>query len=182
MEVFRDVVGFEGLYQVSSHGRVYSVPRHTSDGRPIGGKFKATKKNNRGYVQIHLYKDNKDHMKLIHRLVAEAFLPNPEACEQVNHKDENKDNNRADNLEWCDNLYNRRYGTGYKRSVEKHDYKKMAASRMRPVVQVNDSGAELAVYSCARIAAEAFGKSGSAIRMSCVRGHRSCGFYWKYAS
>ena len=66
----------------------------------------------RGYLQVCLTKHNKQHSFRVHRLVAECFIDNPENLPQVNHKDENKQNNNVDNLEWCTNDYNTHYGTG----------------------------------------------------------------------
>lgn len=93
--------GYENLYEVSSFGNVKSIKR--------GILLKPyTHKN--GYRSVSLWYKNKKKNKLIHRLVAEAFLPNPNNMEEVNHKDENKANNRLDNLEWCSHLYNMNYG------------------------------------------------------------------------
>ena len=69
----------------------------------------------RGYLRVYLYKNGKGKSFYIHRLVAEAFIPNPNKYQEVNHKDENSSNNRADNLEWCTHKYNSNYGTRNKR-------------------------------------------------------------------
>ena len=112
-EYWKPVVGYEGLYEVSNLGRVKSY------------YFKGTIKiitpsiNRGGYLQITLCKDKKKKNHLIHRLVAEAFLPNPLNLPQVNHKSENKLDNSVENLEWCDAKYNINYGTAIKRSAEK---------------------------------------------------------------
>ena len=99
------VKGYEGRYEVTDDGRVFN-----RDGKELNQYF-----IKRGYHIVLLYKDNKQKTKLVHRLVAEAFIPNPGNLPQVNHKDENKDNNCVDNLEWCTNLYNSRYGTKIER-------------------------------------------------------------------
>lgn len=102
MERWKDVEGYEGLYQVSSCGRVKSLNyNHT-------GKEKIMKpnKDTNGYLQVNLFKEGKSNTFLVHRLAAQAFLPNPLNLPQINHKDENKENNRLDNIEWCTNQYN----------------------------------------------------------------------------
>lgn len=106
---FQDISGFENLYAVSKQGTVISIPRKIWNGKGmVAHQVKALHghKNSKGYIQIALYKNNKRHILLIHRLVAEAFIPNPNKLPQVNHKDGNKENNVLENLEWCDNSYN----------------------------------------------------------------------------
>ena len=118
-EIWKPIQGYEGIYEVSSFGRVRSVPReweqenrhgtlsrYRIDGSIIKPRF------NRGYLSIGLRTDPK-HLKRfqVHRLVAQTFVPNPDNMPQVNHKDEDKTNNRADNLEWCTARYNANYGT-----------------------------------------------------------------------
>jgi hypothetical protein len=94
----RPVVGYEGLYEVSNEGEVFRVARgpHTS----IGKKLKLTKKRN-GYLQVGLRKNGIQTIHLVHRLVAEAFNPNPDNLPQVNHLNGIKTDNRDINLEWC---------------------------------------------------------------------------------
>ena len=103
-EVWKDVVGYEGLYQVSNLGRVYSVMR-IINGIHYGGRmvrqFQRDKKD-KFYLHVQLWNKGKPKCMLVHRLVAMAFLPNPNNYPCVNHKDEDKQNNKADNLEWCD--------------------------------------------------------------------------------
>lgn len=111
MEIWRDIKGFEGLYQISTFGRVKSLPKYTySRGYPQLRKEKILKPGytgkNRCYATVIL-NDGKGYK--VHRLVAEAFIPNPNNLPCVNHKDENPLNNRVDNLEWCTNQYNVKY-------------------------------------------------------------------------
>lgn len=117
-EIWKDIPGFEGLYQVSNLGRVKSLPR---------GKqwpYRRTHNNIRkphiknGYYQVNLSKDNKVRWISVHRLVALAFIPNPDNLPCVNHQDENKLNNHVNNLEWCSYAYNANYGTARQRQIE----------------------------------------------------------------
>lgn len=113
-QIWKDIEGFEGLYQVSNTGRVRSLNYlHT-------GKTKVMKQNTDkdGYRNITLKNNNKCKTYFIHRLVALAFIPNPLNLPQVNHIDENKTNNAVWNLEWCTQEYNINYGTRNKRISE----------------------------------------------------------------
>ena len=118
-EIWKDVVGFEGYYQVSNKGNVRSVVRKDSIGRKCGGRKRKHFCREGGYHEINLYKDGLRKQKLIHRLVAEAFISNPNDFPEVNHKDENKKNNCVENLEWCTSEYNTNYGTLIERLSKK---------------------------------------------------------------
>lgn len=114
-EQWKNIEGYEGLYQVSNEGRVKSL----GNNKTRKEKILKSVKNTRGYLTVQLWKDGKPVMKLVHRLVAEAFLGNPQNSPQVNHKDETPTNNNVNNLEWCDAKYNINYGTGNQRRAEK---------------------------------------------------------------
>ena len=103
--MIKPVKDFEELYVVSDDGRVYKK----------NGEELNYHRVKRGYKTVVLCRNGRTHTKLVHRLVAEAFIPNPDNLPQVNHKDEDKDNNTVSNLEWCTNEYNIRYGTGIER-------------------------------------------------------------------
>ena len=105
MEEWRDVVGYEGLYRVSSDGNIMSVNTY-SHKKPIMMKLG---KRPDGYLSVGLSKDGKTKTHTVHRIVAKAFIPNPNNYGYVNHKDENKSNNSVDNLEWCTKSYNSIY-------------------------------------------------------------------------
>lgn len=120
---WKDVIGFEGLYQVSDDGRVRSLPRLKICG--FNGKQSVQKgrilkpgHTNDGYAFVNLVKDGKSKPHYIHRLVAQAFLSNPNNYPVVNHKDENPSNNYYKNLEWCTQQYNINYGTAKERIVK----------------------------------------------------------------
>ena len=106
-EIWKDIKGYEGIYQVSNFGRIKS-----SYTKRIlkGGKNKA------GYLLVGLYKQGVLSRKSIHRLVAEAFIPNPDNKPEVNHIDENKTNNMVSNLEWMTAKENINHGTRNERS------------------------------------------------------------------
>ena len=111
-EFWRDIEGFEG-YQISNLGRVRSFKRNkVRIMKPVADK--------RGYLRVFLRKNNSLKTLFIHRLVTQAFLPNPNNLPQVNHKDEDKTNNNVSNLEWCDAKYNANYGTRNEKIVEAH--------------------------------------------------------------
>ena len=110
-EEWKQIDGYEGKYEVSNLGRIKSFAQNKN------GKIKNGYLDAKGYLSIHLYKGPCQGKRFkIHRLVAETFIPNPNGYPQINHKDENKTNNCVNNLEWCDNTYNARYGTKAKRA------------------------------------------------------------------
>lgn len=116
-EIWRPVVGYEGLYEVSSYGRVRSLDRYDSRNQFREGKILKNRDNGNGYLLCGLSKNGIVKNKYIHRLVAEAFIERPDGLYEVNHKDENKKNNIVDNLEWCDRKYNNNYGTKIEREI-----------------------------------------------------------------
>lgn len=117
-EIWKDIVGYEGFYQVSNLGRVRSLDRYievtnkrgTLYRRPIKGKLLSLNSTDDDYISVALTKDNITIFPSIHRLVAQAFIPNPDNLPMVNHKDESRTNNCVDNLEWCTAKYNSNYG------------------------------------------------------------------------
>lgn len=101
MEIWRDIKGFEGLYQISNKGRVKSVERYSIQKHLIAEKFLHIDHIQSGYCDVSLYINGKRHHRKVHRLVAEAFIPNPNNLPEVDHIDTNKDNNCVENLRWC---------------------------------------------------------------------------------
>lgn len=98
---FKPIKGYEGLYEVNEFGEVYSCERTASDGRHLQRKKLKGGSFSNGYKFVCLRKDGLNRNHSIHRLVAEAFIPNPLNLSDVNHKDGNKQNNCVENLEWC---------------------------------------------------------------------------------
>ena len=176
-EIWKDVKGYEGLYQVSSKGRVKSLDRYclTKKGNK---RFRAcrilkpyTQKD--GYKQVDLRNSIKPKTATIHRLVAKAFIPNPHNYPQVNHKDENPSNNCVDNLEWCTTVYNNRYGNRMKRIIKSLSVK---------VVQLSLNGSLVKVWPSIRNASKN-GYYSSSISHCCQNKLLRCnGYYWIYYS
>ena len=110
-EIWRPIVGYEGLYEVSSYGRVRSLDRYDNKNHFRKGLIMKQNNDGRGYMSVILCLNGKIKKYLVHRLVAQAFIPNPDNLPEVNHKDENPENNSVTNLEWCDHSYNINYGT-----------------------------------------------------------------------
>ena len=107
MEEWKDIKETGGQYQVSSHGRVKRLWRNTRGGGIIHKeKILTLAKISNGYLQVSFYENKKSKAKYVHRLVASAFLPNPNNYPQINHIDCNKQNNNVNNLEWCDAKHN----------------------------------------------------------------------------
>ena len=174
-EVWKDIKGYEGLYQVSSYGRVKTLARLVIDsiGRETIRKEKvlSTRPSSQtGYPTINLFKDGKRTTVNVHRLVAEAFIPNPNNLPCVNHKDESRNNNFVDNLEWCTYRYNNTYGTVCERKnkslakfYDSHD------EYLSPVDQYSTDGKLIRQFKSIRDAERSIGIEGSTISPCCHR-------------
>ena len=145
------IIDYRGLYQISNLGRIKSLKRkYTTENRIL--KYH---KNNSGYCYVDLCKNSETKRFLIHRLVAIHFIANPNNLSQVNHKNENKEDNCVENLEWCTHEYNQKYGTKSKRQSEKikgrkasDDTKlKMSKSRSKKVIQYDLNGNIIKIWS-----------------------------------
>ena len=183
MEEWRDVVGYEGLYQVSNHGRVKSLDRQVRNKNGMtlirGQILSPGHVGYKGqYCQVALWKENQKKLYLVHRLVAVAFHPNPDNMPEVNHIDENTLNNRADNLEWITMERNKRYGTCIQRGAEKRRGKPIGG---HPILQYTTEGVFIAKHASAIEAAAHVGGNNSLI-CRCANGKlkSSCGFVWKW--
>lgn len=167
-EIWKDIVGYEGMYQVSNRGRVRSLDRNIQTG--IGhcvrrGQILKPRASGKGYLQVALAHQTQ---RLVHRLVAEAFVPNPYILPFINHKDENKKNNCAENLEWCTMSYNNSYNGRAQRIADK---KKKA-------VRCIETGQ---VFSSIKEAEKTVGVVGSIT--PCLRGKTktAAGYHWETA-
>lgn len=114
-EIWKDVVGYEGLYQVSNLGNVKSLIGWDVSKQQYIKREKVLSPSESEYKRVVLYKDGKCKTISIHRLVAKTFLDNPNNLPQINHKDENKYNNCVDNLEYCTHKENMNHGTKQER-------------------------------------------------------------------
>ena len=155
----KDIKGYEGLYAITSCGKVWSYRSK---------KFLKPYKQRKGYLEVALCKDWTQKKYNIHRLVAEAYLPNPNNLPQVNHKDENKTHNYINNLEWCDSTYNNNYGTRSKRA---------GRTIGKTVICVETN---IIYYSPAEVE-RTLGICASSIR-KCCKGerHTAGGYHWRY--
>lgn len=160
------IKGFNDKYQINNMGRVKSL---------YFGKERLLKpiKHTDGYLQVGLCKDGKRKKFYVHRLVAEAFLPNPDNLPQVNHKDEDKTNNCILNLEWCSASYNNNYLNGQKRRGEKTS---------KTVNQYTKDGLLIASYPSTQEAQRQTGYDRGYISNCCNGKYKSSyGYIWKYA-
>lgn len=165
-ETYKTIEGYPN-YEISNLGNVKSKNYKRSGKEQI---LKPTDKHNGGYTQVQLFNENGSKKFSVHRLVAEAFLPNPNGYTDVNHKDENPSNNRVSNLEWCSHLYNLNYGT---------IKDKMRESHKRKVVQMSMNEEVIRVFDSVKEAQDTLKISNIS---SCCRGkyNSAGGFKWKY--
>lgn len=174
-EYWRPVVGYEGLYEVSNLGRIKSFDtyRKGPNGsiRICKGRILKPWTTKNGYLLVNLYKNGKKKKFYVHRLVAEAFLPNPDNLPEVNHKDENKLNNNVENLEFCDCKYNINYGTAIERSSKK---------RSKPILQYTLEGQFIREWKSIRECGRNGYDQGHVA--ACCRGKQKThkGYIWKY--
>lgn len=174
IEIWKDIPGYEGLYQVSNTGKVKSLERkvNTFGGkRGVGERILRPHHRRKKYLGVILSKEGVHKDYSIHRLVAEAWVPNPLNLPQVNHIDEDVQNNNAANLEWCDCKFNINWGTGHKRAID---------PQCKTVEQYTLDGQLIAKYSSAM---EATRKTGLTHISAVCRGERkqAGGYVWKYA-
>lgn len=170
-EIWKDIKGYEGRYQVSNLGRVWSI---------ISQKYLVGGTNHGGYHSVQLTaKNGKMKREYVHRLVALAFIPNPLGLPQVNHKDENKDNNSVDNLEWCTAKYNNNYGTCRERAKMHRSYAHYGNHPQAIPVVCVETGEE---FSCAKEAGDKLHLDNSSISKCCKGKAKTCGgYHWRFA-
>lgn len=155
-----DIKGYEGKYAITSCGKVWSYRTK---------RFLSTHKNIKGYKRVYLCKGNGGKLLAIHRLVAMAYIPNPDNLPQINHKDENKENNAVNNLEWCTNKYNSNYGARNKR-MAKSKWKKVLCIELNRIFDSEKQAERELNIGVARISECCSGKNKTA-----------GGYHWRYA-
>lgn len=177
MEIWKDIKGYEGLYQISNTGKVKSLTRYinSKSGRKflIKEKTRKTTTTTAGYEYVVLAKKGKNKTLLIHRLVAENFIPNPNNYSCVNHIDENKSNNNVLNLEWCNYEYNNTYKNIHLRRNNNNI--------TRRVIQYDLDMNEIKRWNTITDASKEFNTNIANI-IKCCKGERNhcCGFKWRY--
>ena len=163
------------MYQISNLGRVKSLKRQCK--HPAGGKRVVNERIMRfdenkkwGYLRVHLSKDGKDKKILVHRLVAQAFIPNPKNYEVVNHRDQNPKNNNVENLEWCNVQYNNTYGDKIQRMFKQ-------------IVQMDKNGTVIKYFS-STVEASKETKITRCTITNCLNGKQNTagGYIWKKGS
>lgn len=163
-EVWKDIVDYEGLYQVSNLGRVKSLFRYKRILKP--------QKDIHGYLKVGLYKNGKCKLFNIHKLVANAFIENHKNYKYVNHKDENKTNNRVENLEFCSFYYNLIYGTRVQRIAEKNN---------KPILQFDLEGNFIREWESITQASKELNNSLNNISQCCLgRSRTSKGYIFRF--
>lgn len=203
-EIWKDILGYEGLYQVSNQGRVKSLERNYVAGnngiRHIYEHCLKPHKDTKGYFYVCLSKNGKSSCKKIHRLVAEAFIPNPENKPQVDHINGDKTLNITTNLRWATNAENcinpntvwknkRPHTEEWKKKMSvlkkgksptKQSIEAAQKSHFKPVIQYDKNGQMVKEYSCLTEASTSLGVSVSAITNSISRNGTCCGYIWKW--
>ena len=185
-EVWKDVKDFEGYYEISNLGRLRRKTRHITDKNGVvklwQGKILKYTKNPDGYPIFIMSKNAKTKYKSGHRMVAEAFIENPNDYPVVNHKDENPANNHVGNLEWCTIEYNNAYGTRTERMKNSKGFKERHRKNRKPVFKVSLGGEILKEFKSLKEAYQSdseYTKSGVA---NCCNGHLNTykGYFWIY--
>lgn len=178
-EIWKDIAGYEGLYQISNLGNVKSLNyNHTGNPRLLSPKNHHT-----GYKLVMLCKNGHKENKTVHALVADAFIPNPEEKPCINHIDGNKGNNTVSNLEWATLSENTRHAikSNLRADTYMRGMKGSLSPIKKPVLQCDKSGKIIKKWSCISEAARYFQCSPSTIINCCAGRIKSCkGYLWKY--
>lgn len=172
-EIWKDVVGFENLYKISNYGRLKSLCSNNNSKAYNKDKIRKVFPNGKNYLSCLIYKNFTKYNRRIHRMVAQAFIPNPNNFPQVNHIDGNKWNNKIDNLEWCTNSENQIHV--YKNNLEKPGLK-------RTVKQYDLNGNYIQTFEYISDATKKLNINCSSIISVCKGKRKTAGGYiWKYA-
>ena len=181
-ETWKDILGYEGMYQVSNLGRVRSLDRDIWNGVNYfkkQGRILKQGENHKGYPIVYLSVSQVDKTCSVHRLVAQAFIPNPDNKPQVNHINGNKKDNTVDNLEWCTALENNRHAL--RNGLVSHDNMHKALRKKVRKIDVN-TGEILEEYDSVTEAAKSVskGRTGCISRVCNKKRKTSYGFKWEY--
>ena len=197
-EIWKDIKGYEGIYQVSSEGRVRSLDRVDNNNHPLKGVILKPYISNSGYLLVGLYKQQKRDRKLLHRLVAEAFLPNPDNKPEIDHINTIKTDNTVwlnedgsvnydkTNLRWAtrkENINNPLTKTKMQINARKPSKGKYGKKhhRSKPIIQYDKDGNFIREWECANDVERVLGISNKHIGSVCLGKRKSCGGYiWKY--
>lgn len=180
MEVWKDIPGFEDCYQISNMGRVRSLDRKATSGKTLPGQIINPILQRSGYYHVGLWRGGRCHQRRVHRLVAEAFIPNPENKPTVNHLNEDKTDNRAENLEWATYKENTVYGNCIEKRTANRNPN--APNRRMTVIRIAPDGTEVEFKSITE-ALKALGKNPKDGHISqCCKGKQKTafGYQWKY--
>lgn len=190
-EVWKDILGYEGYYQVSSCGRVRSLDRLVPSGDKggyrlvYGHELKPTPRE--GYLYVCIGPRSKRKRIAVHRLVALAFLPLDPQRKSVDHIDGTRDNNKVENLRWVTSKENSNHPIALKRMRSSHIGKKLSKETIEKLSGANSKLAKRVrnretgeIYPALSLAGEAVGRGASAIRSAVYRGNRCAGYHWEY--
>ena len=187
-EIWKDIEGYEGIYQVSNFGRIRSLDRYITKPHPRNGvltqyrkkgQIIATHPTRNGYINAVLKKDGKKENHRVHRLVAKAFVPGYFDGADVNHKDCNRQNNRADNLEWMTRRDNLKYSNGDTASAMEQIHR----SQRKPIIQMTMDGEHIREWPSIHSAHLALRLDSKSLSGACYQkyGLKTCGGYrWKF--
>lgn len=193
MEIWKDINGYNGLYQVSNNGNVKSLERmcrqfngHCYCNRKVTEKILKGRKDTKGYLQVELSKNGKQRKYLVHKLVAMMFIPNPHNKPQINHINGRKNDNRVDNLEWVTPSENviHAYKTGLLNidDIVKH-CRKLGEKSAKKVNQYNLQGEYVKTWDSISEAHRSLKVDCSSISRCCRNKQQSAGGYkWAYFS
>lgn len=178
-EQFKDIKGYEGLYQVSNYGRIKSLPKIVNtklknvSSRKTKEKILKCNLTRDNYLSVNLVKNKKNKTIRVHQLVCNTFIENEENYKCINHKDSNPRNNKIDNLEWCTQSYNIKYA--YKKGNAK-------PTRTRCVVQMDKNYKIMNVFNSINDACRHIGKKGHQNIIKCCQNKipTAYGYRWKY--
>lgn len=187
MEIWRDIEGYEGLYQVSNLGNVLSLEKYIKSHNEERTQYRPARllkqhKNQFGYMKVWLWKDSKRKEFAVHRLVADAFIDNPNNKPCVNHIDNIRDNNCVDNLEWCTYKENSQWAEIQGRRIFTKEWRNKisATRRTKPVIGTDEQGNEIYFEKLSDVAKSGFDPKAI---IKCCKGlqKKSKGYTWKYA-